>query len=404
MMINSIWKGHPLTVNIRPNCLTISIEKPLGTDVFSFDTKGRLWTALRDGVAYRRGLDGKIIARWQTSKYAYQRRWLPPDECDLLLQAANHALTSLKQDLLNNQVFVPAHNLQDILKSLTQIEKFTPEEARRDIQKYYEVYKPVGILPPDQYMAVVLQATEGCSYNQCSFCQFYKDRPFHIKSPAEFERHAIAVRDFLGPGLSLRRTIFLGDANALVIPFHQLLPILHITRKVFDVDGLGGIFAFLDGFGGARHTSVEFSKMAELGVRRIYIGLESGSSELLQLLKKPGSPEDVIRTVHAMKEGGISTGIIVLLGAGGHHFAASHEADTIRVINQMRLDLDDVIYFSELVESEGISYVQDAYRHQLDPLTAEERQAQAERIESGLEFKDGSTPHISRYDIREFVY
>jgi radical SAM superfamily enzyme YgiQ (UPF0313 family) len=43
------------------------------------------------------------------------------------------------------------------------------------------IYKPVSILPPDQYLALVVQATEGCSYNECSFCTFYRDRPFRIK-------------------------------------------------------------------------------------------------------------------------------------------------------------------------------------------------------------------------------
>jgi len=38
--------------------------------------------------------------------------------------------------------------------------------------------KPVGILPPDQYMAVVLQAAEGCAFNTCTFCDFYRDRSF----------------------------------------------------------------------------------------------------------------------------------------------------------------------------------------------------------------------------------
>lgn len=98
-------------------------------------------------------------------------------------------------------------------------------------------------------------------------------------------------------------------------------------------------------------------------------------------------------------------GVIVLLGAGGHHYARAHVADTIKIINAMSLDLDDLLYFSELVESEDIPYVQNAYHAKLVPLTPQERLAQAEQIESGLRFSsDRGTPHISRYDIREFVY
>ena len=45
--------------------------------------------------------------------------------------------------------------------------------------------RTIPILPPDQYLALVVQATEGCSWNKCTFCAFYKDRPFHIKHEAE---------------------------------------------------------------------------------------------------------------------------------------------------------------------------------------------------------------------------
>ena len=52
-----------------------------------------------------------------------------------------------------------------------------------------------------------------------------------------------------------------------------------------------------------------------------------------------------------------------------------------------------------------MQYVKDAFQIQLKPLTSEERLQQAELIERGLEFsEEGGMPHISRYDIREFVY
>ncbi len=106
-----------------------------------------------------------------------------------------------------------------------------------------------------------------------------------------------------------------------------------------------------------------------------------------------------------MKSGGVAVGIIILLGAGGKKYAASHVHDTINAINAMPLDMDDLIYFSELVENENLPYVKDAYQNALLPLNDQERSVQSEAIESGLIFSSqGGTPHISRYDIREFVY
>ena len=71
----------------------------------------------------------------------------------------------------------------------------------------------------------------------------------------------------------------------------------------------------------------------------------------------------------------------------------------------MDLDKDDIIYFSELIESEGLEYVRRAYQAGINPMTAEERISQGEMIERGLDFGwEKGTPHISRYDIRDFVY
>ncbi len=254
-------------------------------------------------------------------------------------------------------------------------------------------------------MAVVLQLTEGCSFNTCTFCTFYRDRPFRIKTPDAFRAHARAVKAFLGRGLNLRRTVFLGDANALVVPMQRLLPLLDVVHQEYDVDALGGMYAFLDGFSGEKKTASDYAELAARGLKRVYIGMETGNADLLRFLQKPGTPEDVIQAVQALKAGGVAVGVIVLLGAGGHQYADAHVRDTIAALNAMPLDADDIVYFSELIVSEGMEYARRAYEEGLQPLTHEERLAQQEAIEDGLRFsEEGGTPHISRYDIREFVY
>jgi radical SAM superfamily enzyme YgiQ (UPF0313 family) len=254
-------------------------------------------------------------------------------------------------------------------------------------------------------MAVVLQATEGCSFNTCTFCTFYKERPFMVKTPQQFQQHAQAVKDFLGKGLSLRRTLFLGDANALVLPMPKLVPLMETAHEIFDIEHLGGIYAFLDGFSGEKKQSSDYARLAQLGLTRVYLGVESGSPRLLEFLKKPGKPEDTLAAVKAIKAGGVAVGVIFLLGAGGRQYASEHVSESIRLINSMPLDADDLLYFSELVEAENLPYTRDAYRAELQPLSEVERHQQQEHIESQLHFSSsGGTPHISRYDIREFVY
>jgi len=399
------WDGKPVALSVKPNSLTISIDEPAKADVFSYDLEGRLWTAMLDGVSYRRGLDGRMVAKWREQGDVRQRRWLAQDEALAIEERARRTVDAFYTALAAGEVEMNRPLPQHGEAAFENIAAFDRARSTRDAARYFEVYKPVGILPPDQYMAVVLQLTEGCSFNTCTFCDFYRDRPFRIKPPDEFRQHAHEVHDFLGRGLSLRRTIFLGDANSLVTPMKLLLPLLDIVHETYDVEALGGMYAFLDGFSGDKKRPRDYAALRERGMERAYVGMESGSEPLLRFLKKPGRPADMVNAVRAMKKGGVAVGVIALLGAGGQQYSDAHISGTVEALNAMPLDMDDIIYFSDLVVGDDIQYARDAAQAGLSPLSAEERIAQQQAIERQLTFSGArGTPHISRYDIREFIY
>ena len=399
------WREHTLHISLIPSRFSITLEEGGRSEVYNFDYEGRPWNLFIDEVTYQRGLNGKIVAKWIDPQTGRGRRWLEPEEARALEQKAGTIAGELSRAIAIGEAVLPGDLPHTLGAHLQQAESFAREHVESDIRTYFKVYKPIGILPPDQYLAVVLQATEGCSFNTCTFCSFYRDRPFRVKSGEEFRAHAYAVRAYLGDGLSLRRTIFLGDANALAAPTQRLLTLMETTREIFDVDRLGGVFAFLDGFSGERKSISDYAALREMGLERVYIGLESGHEPLLRFLNKPGRAKDALDAVRKIKSAGVAVGVIVLLGAGGGKFASGHVRDTIHILNAMKLDRYDQIYFSELIEHEGLDYLKDAYQKELKPLTPEERLAQGEYIEGNLRFdRRRGTPQLSRYDIREFVY
>lgn len=393
-----------ITLSIKHNSLTISFETPDETQVYSFDKEGRLWTALINAVSYRRGLNGNIVAKWNSGKEVLHRKWLEEDEKIWLITLAHQSIFNILSTLKENMLTFNPPLEENTVHEVELISKISLDFYKQDEEKYYSVYKPVGILPPDQYISVVLQLTEGCSFNKCTFCNFYRDRPFRIKSPSEFNDHILNVKEFIGKGISLRRTIFLGDANALVVPTKKLTPLMELIHQHLNVEQLGGLFAFLDGFSGEKKNVDDYKTLKSLGLEKIYIGLESGNNQLLKFLNKPGSAEEALHAVNQIKTAGLSVGVIVLLGAGGKQFQENHIKDTIKILNQMQLDADDLLYFSELIESEGLEYSNKAFSANLKPLTSEERFLQRSKIEENLAFSDFGTPHISTYDIRDFVY
>jgi radical SAM superfamily enzyme YgiQ (UPF0313 family) len=292
--------------------------------------------------------------------------------------------------------------LDELLGALDLALRFDSHAAARDAAHFARVYRPIGILPPDQYLSLVLQATEGCSFGSCTFCALY-GRSYRVKDAAEFACHIGEVRDYLGASLKLRgRSIFVGAANALAIPMPRLVTLFEVMAGELDRPGRG-VYAFVDAFTGTRKHVDDYQVLARLGLRRVYIGLESGHDPLLEFVRKPGLSADAIETVRAVKGAGINVGVIVMIGLGGDRFEAQHAKDTATVLNEMNLGAGDLVYFSDLVEMPGTEYPVLAANHSIRPLNSAEREAQRQSIRQRLSFS-GEPPRIATYDVLEFVY
>ena len=146
-------------------------------------------------------------------------------------------------------------------------------------------------------------------------------------------------------------------------------------------------------------------QQADRGLRRAYIGLETGDPALLRFLGKPNTPAEAQTLVAALKEAGIAVGIIVLVGAGGETYQEAHIAATTRLINALPLDAGDLIYLSELMDYPTATYEAQAASAGVRMLTASEIDAQSQRLRAGLRAGGQSgAPKVSLYDIREFIY
>lgn len=391
-----------------------------GTDLsYTFDAAGRLVGAFREGRNYRRSLPNRVLEKQSGPRPGLSgrlRRFLPPTEVAALETQAY----AFARDLPTR---VPTPLPSPATAALARIATYSYARLERERATFERIYRPVSILPPDQYLALYLQATEGCSYNECSFCGLYRDRRFHVKTPAEFRQHLEDVCAFFGPGLALRRTLFLGDANALMLPQPQLLDLLDEVNRAFELTPAGlapaarrawekehpvhfdGLYSFIDAFTTRRKTAADFAELAARGLRRVYIGLESGDPALLRFLGKPNTPEDVTALVRTLKQGGVATGLVVLVGAGGDEYSAAHVRATAELLNALPLDAGDLIYLSELVDAPGSTYAERAAEAGLRALSADELDAQARALRAALSFQDpANRPKVSYYDLREFIY
>lgn len=334
-----------------------------GGEVITFDRAGRLYSAFVDGRFYRRGVDGRVVAKYTDGGGTRIRRRLDASDARRIQARA--------LDLARR---VPGVEDRDLLRDL---------EA--DAARFRAVYDgAVPILPPDVYRSLVLQATVGCAYDACRFCRLYAGRPFRIRGEEEFARHARDVAAAFGAGLSMRRGIFLGDADALFVETRLLERFWAVARELPPAGD--GFSCFGHPRAGPIRDAGEWEALRAAGLRRAYLGIETGHDPLRRRLNKPGTRADTLRLTRALKAAGVSVGLIFLLGAGGDALAGDHVRDSGSLVRAAELDPGDFVYLSPLVRPDG-RVVRGA---------ADQEAAMREAV--------GAGPRVAVYDIRTFIY
>ncbi len=200
-----------------------------------------------------------------------------------------------------------------------------------------------------------------------------------------------AVLSLLGQGRLLRRGVFLADGNALALA-EPLLPLLEEVGRAFPGEPVLG---FLDLFTGLKKEASWWRRLRLLGLRRVYLGLETGHPPLLALLRKPGHPKEALPLVRTLKAAGLSLGVILMVGAGGKAFQEAHFRESLALLSQLPLGPEDLVYLSPFQEDPHTPYA----RLGLAPLQDLEGELKTwMRALRALGLRAG------RYDIREFLY
>jgi hypothetical protein len=312
---------------------------------------------------------------------------------------------------------------EQIKPVLEKAARFDVKAARRDAQRLHTVYGEINVLPPEHEHALVLHATEGCEHSECLFCDMYR-RPYRLKTAAEFRQHVHDVVAFHGGALRSRHWIFLGQSNAVAMPMPALRKCFEVLRAVFKLPAarpgrqrasrrpppsdplrFEGVSSYLDANTGARRTVAEYRELRRLGLRRVYIGMETGDEALLRWLRKPATTASLRQTVRRLKAARIHVGLTVLLGAGGRRFNEGHIHGTARLLNELPLDRGDTICFSPLEIHPSGPYAVQTMAEGVECLTDQQMREQEQAVQSLLRFRNRSSrPAFARYELETSIY
>lgn len=183
--------------------------------------------------------------------------------------------------------------------------------------------------PPSEAYSLILQATLGCSWNKCAFCEMYTSKKFKVKDPELFEEEVKAV----AAETQDVRKIFLADGNAMVLSFQKLKHILEIINKYFPK--VIRISAYALPADLISKTEEELKELQELGLKLIYVGIESGDDELLKLINKSETFDSTLEGLLKSKAAGIKSSVMILNGLGGKKYSDQHAINSARLINKI---------------------------------------------------------------------
>lgn len=199
--------------------------------------------------------------------------------------------------------------------------------------------------PPAEANSVIIQVTDGCSYNQCSFCSMYKTKKFKLHTLEDIytQIDSFSLQD---PDAT---KVFLADGDVLGIETDTLIDILQYIQNKFPklrrISTYGSTQNILE------KSDQELLKLQENKLTLIYYGIETGSDTLLKKINKGVTSQEIIDTLNKVTNLGFKVSATIILGLGGIAYSREHILQSAHVINNtqvtylstLQLGLDDSI-------------------------------------------------------------
>ena len=192
-------------------------------------------------------------------------------------------------------------------------------------------YEGLIIRPPSEAYSLLLQVTVGCSHNRCTFCGTYRQKKFKIKPLERIEKDLREATTY-GPISRL----FLCDGDSLIIPQPRLVEILQMINRYLP--GLERIGSYANTKSILRKSVDDLRQLRELGLKILYLGVETGNAELLTKINKGATREKMAEAARRVKEAGIELSVTVILGIGGTEKSIEHAMDTASLLTEMDPD------------------------------------------------------------------
>ena len=232
------------------------------------------------------------------------------------------------------------------------------------IQPPIEYIQPV-FRPPSEGRSLILQVTNGCSWNNCTFCEMYTAPQKKFAPKAEDK--VIEEIKRCGEQIPQTRRVFLGDGDAMALSYRRLKTILEAIKQHLPSVTRVSVYCLPRNL--KNKTVEELAILRELGLSLIYIGAESGDNTVLEKINKGETFESTRDAILKAKEANIKISVMIINGMGGKAFSKQHAINSAKLVNATQPD-----YLATLVLffSDGKEKVEQGFGGQFTPLNTAE--------------------------------
>lgn len=233
-------------------------------------------------------------------------------------------------------------------------------------------YRIGPIRPPSEANSLLLQITQGCTWNKCKFCNLYRGTQFKAFSADSIKKDIDTMAAYAEMIMSHRKngrwdiqslneelgmlsmeeqncyysvanwligggeTVFLQDGNSLVLRDGRLSEVLVYLRKTFPQ--IKRITSYGRAENLSKITAEEYAELKEAGLDRIHSGFETGSDAVLKLVNKGVTARQEITAGQNIKAGGLELSVYFMPGLGGKGSSSDNALGMANVVSRVNPD------------------------------------------------------------------
>lgn len=181
---------------------------------------------------------------------------------------------------------------------------------------------------PMERSSFMLPVTVGCPYNQCKFCNLFRHLRYRELPAEKIEEELKRVKDIGGSPTK----IFLGDGNAFGLKTERLFWILERIQSYFPDCRTINMDATVTSI--LQKSEQELKRLAEYGVRHLYLGIESGLEDVLTFMKKDHIVSEAYEAIERLQAAGLIYDAHIMTGVAGRGRGRENADALAQFLNQ----------------------------------------------------------------------